>query len=310
MLCLFFFSSSFCQVQTEAAGCIGTLLNLFGPHVPLASLSSFVTTLLVSKHTCPLFSLSVLLPCLVIFLSFVPLLYGLSHFLFLTCNACTAQGSTNVAVRSAAIELAGVLHLHFGPSVTKMVRADKPALEDLLSTRYADNKGIVAPPPTRGLGHADANADADHDADADDASSDVSSVPSAVSKAKARKAARAAVPREDVSVLKIDDAIASLSDSAWKVRGAALADIGTALRNHPLLDGDAGSLASGLQGRLADNNKNHVITTLGHVTTLAGSYGADGEKMFVSHFLAGVLECLADAKVGHMHAFALSVCLS
>ena len=62
------------------------------------------------------------------------------------------------------------------------------------------------------------------------------------------------------------------------------------------IEPNLGELPGALKARLSDSNKNHIMTTLGIIGTLASSMGSDCSK-FAKTFIPGTINNFSDSKV-------------
>lgn len=62
------------------------------------------------------------------------------------------------------------------------------------------------------------------------------------------------------------------------------------------IEPNLGELPGALKARLSDSNKNHIMTTLGIIGTLASSMGSGCSK-FAKTFIPGTINNFSDSKV-------------
>eukprot|EP00730_Choanoeca_flexa_P015177 TRINITY_DN6906_c0_g1_i1.p1 TRINITY_DN6906_c0_g1~~TRINITY_DN6906_c0_g1_i1.p1 ORF type:complete len:1452 (+),score=580.75 TRINITY_DN6906_c0_g1_i1:46-4356(+) len=212
-----------------------------------------------------------------------------------------ALANTNPSVRSAAIELIGVLHLHLGDPVQGLFKGEKQALLDQIATRCQANAGKEAPTPTAAQDDEDGTQDDDDDVDnAGDAEAGEASAAAVSSKPKRKAASKAnlddLVERSDLSQLLSADVIAQCGHSSWKERRDGLEAVGKVLAKHPHVKSEVGDVAPALAARLGDSNKNLITTTLEHLTVLAAAMGPKGESTLKAHWLGPMVGTLSDNK--------------
>lgn len=192
-------------------------------------------------------------------------------------------------MRSAGLDGMATLHLFLGASLLKMLSDEKPALITVLEERIAKAAEKAPPAPTKFEAGAEPAA-------ADEATSE--SAPAAAGQPGKRQKSKASndlLPRSNLAEVVSSDLIAELDDTAWKVRAAALEQLGTILAKHPCVSAELGDLLPALQRRLGDSNKNLVITTLNHLVTLGEALGSAG-KPVVTQIMSPTLANMADAK--------------
>ena len=189
------------------------------------------------------------------------------------------------------------LHLFMGKSLLKVLSDEKPALIATLEERIDKCELKEAPAPTKAEAGAEpVEEDDEAGGDDDNEAASASAGPSGTAgKKKKAKASSDLVPRSNLAEAIPSSLIEELDDKAWKVRAAALEQLGTILAKHPSVNAELGDLLPALQRRLSDSNKNLVITTLTHLGTLGEALGSAG-KPVLAQILSPVLANMADAK--------------
>lgn len=201
-----------------------------------------------------------------------------------------------------------MLHLFLGKGLLKMLSDEKPALMTVLEERIAAHEEKTAPAPTRfegGVAPSAANDDGDDENENEGAGEGEAGAVSSggirpKGKGKGKSKSKAAadsdlLPRTNLGELITPELVAELDDKNWKVRAAALEQVGTLLSKHPRVSTDLGDLVPALQRRLGDSNKNLIMVTLGHLALLAEALGPAG-KHVLGHIFAPILSNMADAK--------------
>ena len=73
------------------------------------------------------------------------------------------------------------------------------------------------------------------------------------------------------------------------------------------IEPNLGELPGALKARLSDSNKNHIITTVGIIGTLASSMGSGCSK-FARAFIPGIINNFSDSKVFSSRDFSRKNC--
>eukprot|EP00049_Salpingoeca_infusionum_P004592 m.81407 g.81407 ORF g.81407 m.81407 type:complete len:2144 (-) comp12634_c2_seq1:1600-8031(-) len=212
--------------------------------------------------------------------------------------------STNPGVRTAAVDTLATLRVFVGPSLLSLVQDEKPALLTTIQEAFDKVKSDKPPAPTvfeKGSEASEGEGDGDGASEDGEEEDGAASKPSTKKKSKraAKKEADTMddlIPRVDICSKLSASTITELSDGGWKIRAAALEEVGTALSSCPRLTGDLGDLAEGLRGRLGDSNKNLIITALNHLAKIGNAMPESGCKHYISIFLPDILKHLADNK--------------
>ena len=203
-------------------------------------------------------------------------------------------------MRAAAVEVVGTLHLFLGDSIKAKFPGEK---SDLIEARCQQNQGQSAPAPIfrrESAGAAGTQESSDMEGSAEDAQAPEAMEASTSSQAPARAATRkpkpAEVERTDLSQAVPSQLVEEMADKSWKIRSAALEQLGQILKKHSHVQPELGSLGQVLVARLEDSNKNLMIAALNHFTALAPMMGLPAEQRFVESFLPAILAALTDSK--------------
>lgn len=195
-------------------------------------------------------------------------------------NIKKAFAHTNPAVRTSAVGLCAIIYQYMGQQLRMFFEDEKAALLQQIDAEFEKVKGQKPPAPIRGLktsaGNDDDDEDEDKDEDGEDNAADL-------------------VPRNDVGDRFTADLIESLSDKNWKVRGEGLQKVISILNEAKFITANLGSLPEAIKGRLNDNNKNLVTTTLSICVTLATNMGPHC-KQHVKTICPAIISCMGDSK--------------
>eukprot|EP00051_Salpingoeca_urceolata_P019401 m.283246 g.283246 ORF g.283246 m.283246 type:complete len:2080 (+) comp19412_c0_seq6:220-6459(+) len=203
--------------------------------------------------------------------------------------------ATNPAVRTAAVDFAGVLYLYIGSAFQSMFADEKPALVSTLQEKFSSLDGEKPPAPTKAHRVAGSGDGDDGGEEEGDAAAEGKKKKRPSKSAPAHDPMDDLIPRSDLSAVVSEDTVAKMSDPNWKVRGEALDEVKTALAQHPRLQPDFGPAGHALRARLGDSNKNHIMTALGLLGTCVAAAGP-GAKRFVAVYLEQIVQTLADNK--------------
>ncbi|GAB1602380.1 cytoskeleton-associated protein 5-like isoform X1 [Argonauta hians] len=207
-------------------------------------------------------------------------------------NVKKALTATNPAIRTAAIQLLGVVYMYMGPSLRMFYENEKAALLQQIDAEFEKAKNEKAPVPTRGVKNVSQ--------DQEDASEENES-------GGETNAIEDLIPRTDIGDKITGDILAEMADKNWKVRNEGLQKVTAILNENKFLVPNLGQLPEALKARLGDSNKNMVITTLGILATLATSLGPHC-KQYIRIVGPGIINCFGDSKV-HLRAAAVN-CLN
>lgn len=190
---------------------------------------------------------------------------------------------TNPAVRQAAINLLGTMHLYMGPTLAMFFDNEKPALKQQILTEFEKNSGQK--PPTAIRGSQQANGKTDEALCVND--DDELQVPSTN--------INDLLHRVDISPLITESLIAELSDKNWKTRNEGLIKIQAILTEHKLIKSSLGELPAILAQRIIDSNAKIAQIAIEISTQLAISIGSSS-KQHIRVLLPSVLRGLGDNK--------------
>lgn len=207
-----------------------------------------------------------------------------------------ALGSTNPAVRTAAISLVGTLYLYMGATLYVFFENEKPALRDQISAEFAKYDGQKAPNPTKGnlltvyeyfytfsvfLGvPKSASSDVLIQEDDEDA---------AATTENNQINLQDLLPRVDISPQITEALLTEMTDKDWKLRNEALTKLSTIISEAKLIKPNVGDLPQVLALRLVDSNTKIAQTALNICETIATAMGPPC-KHFVRVLLPGFLQ--------------------
>lgn len=202
-------------------------------------------------------------------------------------DAKKGVNTTNPAVRQAAINLLGTMHLYMGPTLAMFFDNEKTALKQQIQTEFEKNAGQKPPTPIRGGQQANGKTDNDLVGSGGNDDDDPQS-PSSTN-------INDLLPRVDISPLITESMIAELSDKNWKTRNEGLIKVQGILNEHKLIKSSLGELPAILAQRLVDSNAKIAQTAIEISTQLATSIGAPC-KQHIRVLLPSVLRGLGDNK--------------
>lgn len=191
--------------------------------------------------------------------------------------------TTNPAVRQAAINLLGTMHLYMGPTLAMFFDNEKTALKQQIQTEFEKNAGQKPPIAIRGQ---QANGKTD-DALCGNNDDDEPQSPSTN--------INDLLPRVDISPFITESLIVELSDKNWKTRNEGLIKVQAILNEHKLIKTNLGELPPILAQRLVDSNAKIAQTAIEISTQLATSIGPSC-KQHIRVLLPSVLRGLGDNK--------------
>lgn len=189
--------------------------------------------------------------------------------------------ATNPAVRTAAINLLATLHMYLGAQLRMFFEDEKPALLQQIDAAFEKSSGETPPAPIRGPNVRSGNNVEDEEGEDDDEAAPMSLAD--------------LMPKVDITGQLKSDLIKELGDKNWKIRGESLQKIQDIISQAKFIQPSLGDLPSALKGRLADSNKNLVVTSLNIIGSLATAMGSSCSK-FNKVFVPGILSTLADGK--------------
>ncbi|XP_035673398.1 cytoskeleton-associated protein 5-like isoform X6 [Branchiostoma floridae] len=195
----------------------------------------------------------------------------------------TALAATNPAIRTAGINLIGVLSMYMGAQLRIFFEDEKPALLQQIDAEIEKMSGEKPPAPTRGLrkkSEGEEGGDEEGEEEEDQAAAiNIEDL----------------VPRTDVSERMRPELMNELGDKNWKVRKEALEKVSGILEEAKFITPSLGDLPSALKARLGDSNKILVINTLTICTTIATAMGPN-IRQHVCVIGPGILQTLGDSK--------------
>ncbi|XP_078670183.1 cytoskeleton-associated protein 5-like isoform X1 [Branchiostoma floridae x Branchiostoma belcheri] len=195
----------------------------------------------------------------------------------------TALAATNPAIRTAGINLIGVLSMYMGAQLRVFFEDEKPALLQQIDAEIEKMSGEKPPAPTRGVrkrSEGEEGGEEEGEEEEDQAAAiNIEDL----------------VPRTDVSERMRPELMNELGDKNWKVRKEALEKVSAILEEAKFITPSLGDLPSALKARLGDSNKILVMNTLTICTTIATAMGPN-IRQHVSVIGPGILQTLADSK--------------
>ncbi|XP_064399412.1 cytoskeleton-associated protein 5-like isoform X3 [Halichondria panicea] len=200
-----------------------------------------------------------------------------------------AFGASNPAVRTAAINVVGVMHLYLGAQVTVFFEEEKPALKQQIDDAIAKVSAESAPVPTRGP-NIPGEDDGESEEEGDPLGDDDGPPPKSVSLADM-------MDKVDISSQIKPELIKEMADKNWKIRNESLQKVQEILKTAKFVKPSLGDLPGALKGRLSDSNKKLIITTLDIIKNLSTAMGSGCSK-YLKTFIPGVLNCLGDSNPG------------
>merc|ERR1719187_320244 len=203
---------------------------------------------------------------------------------------CIKKGlaESNPAVRTAAIQLLGVLHWYMGATAKRMFEDEKAAVLSQIDAECEKYSGKSLPIPSRG-GRAKQGVEKE----GDDGEEEAGDAPM-----------EDLVPRQDLSGKLDDELCEMLKDKNWKVRKEGLDKLKELVSSAKFITGDLASLPAALTPRTTDSNKNLAVQALELIGDLALAMGPH-TRQNIGALLPAVLGGLADSKA-NVRASALS----
>ena len=203
---------------------------------------------------------------------------------------CIKKGlaESNPAVRTAAIQLLGVLHWYMGATAKRMFEDEKAAVLSQIDAECEKYSGKSLPIPSRG-GRAKQGVEEE----GDDGEEEAGDAPM-----------EDLVPRQDLSGKLDDELCEMLKDKNWKVRKEGLDKLKELVSSAKFITGDLASLPAALAPRTTDSNKNLAVQALELIGDLALAMGPH-TRQNIGALLPAVLGGLADSKA-NVRASALS----
>ena len=203
---------------------------------------------------------------------------------------CIKKGlaETNPAVRTAAIQLLGVLHWYMGATAKRMFEDEKAAVLSQIDVECEKYSGKSLPIPSRG-GRARQGVEEE----GDDGEEEAADAPM-----------EDLVPRQDISGKLDDELCEMLKDKNWKLRKEGLDKLKELVSSAKFITGDLASLPAALAPRTTDSNKNLAVQALELIGDLALAMGPH-TRPNIAALLPAVLGGLADSKA-NVRAAALS----
>ncbi|XP_029636093.1 cytoskeleton-associated protein 5 isoform X2 [Octopus sinensis] len=205
-------------------------------------------------------------------------------------NVKKALAATNPAVRTAAIQLLGVVYMYMGPSLRMFYENEKPALLQQIDAEFEKAKSEKPPAPTRAVVKT-TNEESEDTCEENENGSESVNVEDLI-------------PRTDIGDKITSEILAEMGDKNWKIRNEGLQKVTVILNENKFVLPNLGQLPEALKARLGDSNKNMVITTLGILGTLATSLGPHC-KQHIRTIGPGIISCFGDSKV-HLRAAAVN----
>ncbi|KRX90239.1 Cytoskeleton-associated protein 5 [Trichinella pseudospiralis] len=210
-------------------------------------------------------------------------------------------GATSPVVRSAAIELVGILHWYIGSEIGMLFKSEKPAVLQMIETELKKYEGREKPvanskqiqtqaaagreasttEPTNAAVVNDEEAPTDH--------------PVTTATTTTTTITTNLLPRQDISEQITDALLAEMEDKNWKVRLEALGKVQTIISEAKLINGKLAGLPSVLKQRLADSNKNLSQSAL-NICQLIATSGGPTVREHVRIIVPGVIGLLSDSK--------------
>ncbi|OUC40750.1 HEAT repeat protein [Trichinella nativa] len=233
-----------------------------------------------------------------------------SKVLSACAEALTLYHVADEVVRSAAIELVGILHWYIGSEIGMLFKSEKPAVLQMIETELKKYEGREKPVANfkqiRSQATASRETGTTETADVavvnDEEASTDHPIPAAATTTSANL-----LPRQDISEQITDALLAEMEDKNWKVRLEALGKVQTIISEAKLINGKLAGLPSVLKQRLADSNKNLVILLLLllilcisqsalNICQLIATSGGPTVREHVRIIVPGVIGLLTDSK--------------
>ncbi|KRZ45371.1 Cytoskeleton-associated protein 5 [Trichinella pseudospiralis] len=214
-------------------------------------------------------------------------------------------GATSPVVRSAAIELVGILHWYIGSEIGMLFKSEKPAVLQMIETELKKYEGREKPvanskqiqtqaaagreasttEPTNAAVVNDEEAPTDHPVTTATTTTTTTTTTITTN----------LLPRQDISEQITDALLAEMEDKNWKVRLEALGKVQTIISEAKLINGKLAGLPSVLKQRLADSNKNLSQSAL-NICQLIATSGGPTVREHVRIIVPGVIGLLSDSK--------------
>ncbi|XP_077599193.1 cytoskeleton-associated protein 5 isoform X1 [Stigmatopora nigra] len=196
-------------------------------------------------------------------------------------NVKTALGATNPAIRTAAINLLGVMYLYMGAPLRMFFEDEKPALLSQIDAAFEKMQGQTAPAPSRFTKKAGNEEECDNGEEQkeDAVGQDIMDL----------------LPRTDISDKVTSDLISKLGDKNWKIRKEGLDEVAAIISEAKFITANIGDLPLALKGRLGDSNKILTQQSLNILQQLAITMGP-GLKQHVRTLGFPIISVLGDSK--------------
>ncbi|KRZ17110.1 Cytoskeleton-associated protein 5, partial [Trichinella zimbabwensis] len=208
-------------------------------------------------------------------------------------------GATSPVVRSAAIELVGILHWYIGSEIGMLFKSEKPAVLQMIETELKKYEGREKPVANfkqiRTQSTASREANTTETANAAVVNDEEVSTDHPITTATTTTTTTNLLPRQDISEQITDALLAEMEDKNWKVRLEALAKVQTIISEAKLINGKLAGLPSVLKQRLADSNKNLSQSAL-NICQLIATSGGPTVREHVRIIVPGVIGLLSDSK--------------
>ncbi|KRY40528.1 Cytoskeleton-associated protein 5, partial [Trichinella spiralis] len=206
-------------------------------------------------------------------------------------------GATSPVVRSAAIELVGILHWYIGSEIGMLFKSEKPAVLQMIETELKKYEGREKPVANfkqiRSQATASRETGTTETADVavvnDEEALTDHPIPTTTT------TTTNLLPRQDISEQITDALLAEMEDKNWKVRLEALGKVQTIISEAKLINGKLAGLPSVLKQRLADSNKNLSQSAL-NICQLIATSGGPTVREHVRIIVPGVIGLLTDSK--------------
>ncbi|KRZ69248.1 Cytoskeleton-associated protein 5, partial [Trichinella papuae] len=209
-------------------------------------------------------------------------------------------GATSPVVRSAAIELVGILHWYIGSEIGMLFKSEKPAVLQMIETELKKYEGREKPVanfkqiPTQATASREASTTETANAAVVN-DEEVSTDHPITTTATTTTTTTNLLPRQDISEQITDALLAEMEDKNWKVRLEALGKVQTIISEAKLINGKLAGLPSVLKQRLADSNKNLSQSAL-NICQLIATSGGPTVREHVRIIVPGVIGLLSDSK--------------
>ncbi|KRZ48785.1 Cytoskeleton-associated protein 5 [Trichinella nativa] len=226
-----------------------------------------------------------------------------SKVLSACAEALTLYHVADEVVRSAAIELVGILHWYIGSEIGMLFKSEKPAVLQMIETELKKYEGREKPVANfkqiRSQATASRETGTTETADVavvnDEEASTDHPIPATTNTTAATTTSANLLPRQDISEQITDALLAEMEDKNWKVRLEALGKVQTIISEAKLINGKLAGLPSVLKQRLADSNKNLSQSAL-NICQLIATSGGPTVREHVRIIVPGVIGLLTDSK--------------